>query len=194
MERFARNYLQQCIECILTENIDPLHRIYVNLYKDISGHRLDVRDFARTEQLRDSLEQYKSDVASGRRNKSAAYEVTISSYRKYRPGDRVTYYITGNDANIKGFENCKLAEAWDPNFPDENVPYYLRRLDEYSKKFEVFFTPQDYRRIFTVEDLFGFSGKGIQIVTKEVKEEEKPTEEEQIEPMSRDFKIWLAEE
>ena len=194
MERFARNYLQQCIEFLLNENIHSLHRLYVNLYKDLSEHRLDVHDFARTEQLKDSLEQYRGDVASGRRNKSAAFEVAINSYRNYRAGDRVSYYITGNDPNIKGFENCKLAEEWDPNFPDENIPHYLKRLDEYSKKFESFFRPPDYRKIFSVDDLFGFSAKGIQTLTKEMKEEEEPIEEEPMEPAPREFKIWLAEE
>ncbi len=194
MERFARDYLQQCIESLLKGNIESLHELYVNLYKDISEHRLGVRNFARTEQLRDSLEQYKRDVVSGKRNKSAAFEVAIASYRNYRVGDRVSYYMTGNDANIKGFEHCKLAEAWDPNFADENVPYYLKRLDEYSKKFEVFFIPQDFGKIFSVEDLFGFSAKGIQVLTKEMKEEEEPTEEEPVEPTLGEFKIWLAEE
>ena len=194
MERFLRNYVQQSIGCLLTENIESLHKLYVHLNRDLSAHRVDVREFARTEQLRDSLEQYALDVASGKRNKSAVYEVAIASYRNYRPGDRITYYITGNDPNVKGFENSKLAEAWDPNFPDENVPYYLKRLDESSKKFEVFFAPQDFSRIFTVDDLFEFSAKGIKILTKEKREEEEPIEEELPEPSAREFKIWLAEE
>lgn len=195
MERFARNYLQQCIECLLYENFESLHALYVSLYKNISEHRLDVRDFARTEHLRDSLEQYLHDVESGKRNRSAAYEVAIKSLRTYRPGDRVSYYITGNESNIKGFENCKFAEDWDPNFPDENIPYYLKRLDEYSKKFEVFFSPQDFQKIFSVEDLFGFSPMGIKILSNETKEDvEKLEEEEPLDSTSRDFKIWLAEE
>ena len=194
MERFARNYLRQCIECLLNGKVEILHQLYVNLYKDISAHRLDVRDFARTENLRDTIDQYERDVASGRRNKSAAYEVAAASYRTFKAGDRVSYYFTGSDTNIKGFENCKLAESWDPNFPDENTPFYLKRLDELSKKFEEFFTPQDFRRIFSVEDLFGFSPKGIELLTREVKEAAVPAEDEPAELSKSEFKIWLAEE
>jgi len=169
MERFARNYIQQCIDYLLNNNIGGLHKLYVNLYGDIREHNLDVKDFARTESLKDSIEEYDRDVASGKRNKTASYEVAKSSGRQYRSGDKISYYITGTDANIKGFENCKLAEEWDANFPDENVNYYLKRLDEYSRKFEIFFTPQDFHRIFSVEDLFGFSAQGIQNIVTEVR-------------------------
>jgi len=132
--------------------------------------------------------------APGRCDMSAAYEVAAASYRTFKAGDRVSYYFTGSDTNIKGFENCKLAESWDPNFPDENTPFYLKRLDELSKKFEEFFTPQDFRRIFSVEDLFGFSPKGIELLTREVKEAAVPAEDEPAELSKGEFKIWLAEE
>lgn len=191
MERFARLYLHHCIDCLFNNNVEGLHRLYVDLRRDFLEHRLDVRDFAKTETLRDSLEEYLREVSEGKRNRTAAYELALRTRKPFRPGDKISYYITGTDPNIKGFENCKLAEEWIPNAPDENVAYYLRRLDEYTKKFEVFFTPQDFRKIFSADDLFEFSPENIQIVTEAVKkvEEEIPEEEFAIEP-----RIWLAEE
>lgn len=177
MERFGRNYVQECIDCLLNSNIDGLHRLYVNLHKDIQEHKLTARDFARTESLKDSIEEYERDVGSGNRNRSASYEAAKASGRQYRIGDRVSYYITGTDASIRSFEHSKLAEEWDPNFPDENVGYYLKRLDEFSEKFKIFFTPQDFHRIFSIEDLFGFSAEGIQSIVTEVKAEEEVKDE-----------------
>jgi DNA polymerase elongation subunit (family B) len=170
MERFARNYIRDCIECLLYEKIDKLHELYVSLYKDIRDHKLDIRDFAKTETLRDTIEEYERDVVNGKRNRTASYELAKLSGRKFKVGDRVSYYFTGLDANITGFENCKLAEGWDANFPDENAKYYLRRLEECSSKFKTFFTPQDLHRIFSLDDLFGFTAEGIHPVTAEVKE------------------------
>jgi hypothetical protein len=125
-----------------------------------------VRDFAKTEALKDSLDEYKRQVEMGRRNKSAAYEIALAAGRSFKPGDYVSFYVTGNDPNVKTFEKCKPVSEWDPNFPDENVAYYLRRLDEFAEKFFEFFFPKDFRSIFSPDDLFPFSAKGIVVATR----------------------------
>ena len=130
-------------------------------------------------------------MAAGKRNRTAVYEIAVATGLAWKRGDKLSYYITGSDEHAKGFENCKLADEWDPNFPDENVPFYLRRLDEFSKKFEPFFASSDFRSIFSVDDLFAFSPAGIQIITVKVeKEQEEPlvVDAEAIEPT-----IWLDE-
>ena len=189
MERFGRHYVMQCISALLNSDIQGLHTLYCNLHDAIVDQKLDIRDFARVEMLKDPIDRYKLDVESGRRNRSAAFEVAIASARHYRPGDRVAYYITGRDPNVRTFENCKLAEEWDPNFPDQNVLYYLRRLDEISEKFRQFFIPQDYRAIFSTDDLFSFSPRGITPLTIESRGE--PEESPERKP---DFNIWLDEQ
>lgn len=165
MERFGRHYINKCIACLLNGDIAGLHALYTDLHKTIADLTLDIKDFARVETLRDTLDTYTRDVESGRRNKSAAYEVAIASGKSYRIGDRVAYYVTGQDPNVRTFESCKPAEDWDPNFPDQNVGYYLKRLDEFSEKFKPFFLPQDFRNIFSADDLFRFSPLGISLLT-----------------------------
>jgi DNA polymerase I len=161
MERFGRNYIVQCIGCLLNTDIQGLHTLYSSLHHAITEHKLDIRDFSRVEVLRDSLDKYKTDVEAGKRNRSATYEVALVSGKHVRPGDRVAYYVTGHDANVRTFEHCRSSEEWDPNFPDQNVSYYTKRLDEFSEKFKPFFLPQDYRAIFSADDLFAFSPHGI---------------------------------
>jgi DNA polymerase, archaea type len=128
-----------------------------------------VKDFERTESLKDPLALYVQETKEGKRSKSAAYEVALMYQRTSERFTRVSYYITGNDPNPRVFENCKPASEWDPNFPDENVPFYLKRLDEYSTKFRPFFLPQDYRNIFSVEDLFSFDSQGVTPVTTSIR-------------------------
>jgi len=169
IERFGRSYLQQCVDCLLNDRIHDLHNLYIELEKTIRSHGLDIADFAKAEVLKDSLESYQSDVAKGKRNRSAAYELALKSSRTYKQGSRIRYYITGSDANVKGFENAKEAHEWDANFPDENTEYYLKRLEEFSKKFELFFDQRGFESIFSTEDLFGFDPTAIVIVNRKEK-------------------------
>ena len=47
----------------------------------------------------------------------------------------------------------------------------MKRLEEFSKKFEVFFSEKDFDAIFSSEDLFGFDATRISIITKKVSPE-----------------------
>jgi DNA polymerase I len=191
MEQFGRTFLHQSIDHLLNNSVEGLHRLYVGYRQTLLEHGMDVRDFARTETLKDSLDVYQDEVRAGKRNKSAAYEVAMALGKPFRPGDRVSYYITGNDPSAKGFENCKAAEEWDPNFPDENVPYYLRRLDEFSEKFIDFFSPSDFRAVFDAEGLFPFDPKAITLLISDVGDR-KPGPPDDV-PPSLKFGIWLDE-
>jgi len=192
MEPFGRRYVEQCIRLLLENDIAGLHNLYVETYTALANHRVNVHDLARTETLRDSHEQYERDVKEGKRNRSASYEAAIAAGLKWRPGKKITYYITGNDAEVPEFQNAKILDLWDPNFPDENIPHYLKRLQELSKKFEHFFLPQDYAAIFSADTLFDFSGQGIGTLVSGVSG--KLMDDEDADSTSRqekDFPIWL---
>ncbi len=171
MEAFGRSHIRACIDCLLREDIAGLHELYVQCRQKIMDHKLDVREFVRVEALKDSLAHYDEEVRSGKRNKSAAYEVARNTSRQVKPGDRIAFYITGSDPNARGFENAKAADEWNPNFPDENVPFYLRRLDEFSEKFRDLFPPAQFRSIFSSEGLFPFDPRGISILVTDITEQ-----------------------
>ncbi|QXD14627.1 DNA polymerase [Rhodocaloribacter litoris] len=171
-ERFGRRFVREAVRLLLDEDIQGLHDLYLAYRDRITAHAWDgVEDFARTETLKDTLEQYEADVAAGKRPRAAAYELARrraeTTGQPVRKGDRVTYYIAGTGAHVTGFENARLAGEWDPARPDENTAYYLKRLDEFARKFEPFFTEHDFRLIFSPEDLFGFSPRGIRPLTHE---------------------------
>ena len=190
LERFAKNYIQFCIHHILQEDILGLHKLYVALLQDISQHRLDAIDFCRTETIRDSMEEYDQAVKDGSRKPAAAYEVARQSGLSVKPGDKITYYVTGTQAGVKIIENCRLAEEWEPNFPDENIAYYVDRLNECSKKFEIFFLPEDFKRVFSADDLFGFTPDNIKLLKpKDVARGSMPPAEDE----GGEFGIWLDE-
>jgi DNA polymerase, archaea type len=188
MEQFGRTYVHQCIDFILNGNIDGLHRLYLQYELAIREQTMDVRDFARVEALKDPISVYEEEVRAGKRNRGAAYEVAIASGKPIRPGDRIAYYITGTEANPRSSENCKSAEDWDPNFPDQNAPYYLRRLAEFSEKFLDFFRPPDFRAIFSSDDLFPFDATHIPLLITDVSE---PESDSGADSRLDQFGIWL---
>ncbi|MFQ5570188.1 MAG: DNA polymerase domain-containing protein [Rhodothermales bacterium] len=172
IERFGRRFVRNAIERLMEEDIQGLHDLYLQTREHILAHGwTDVADFSRTETLKDTVEQYQTNVEAGKRTRTATYELAIQRSRETgqpaRKGDRISYYITGTTATVTSFENARLAGAWNPARPDENTAYYLKRLDEFARKFEPFFTEHDFRLIFSPEDLFGFSPEGIRILRHE---------------------------
>jgi DNA polymerase elongation subunit (family B) len=190
IEKFGRRYVRACVESILQGDVARLHREYLTLHNDISSSRLPVGDFARTETLKDSAADYVKAVESGRRNRSGPYEAALRVLGEWRKGEKITFYVTGGDAGGPGHQNCRFASEWDPVAPDENSAFYLTRLEEISRKFEPFFTPTDFRRIFSPDDLFGFTPEGIAIVTREVEAGSSQGDSEE-DPGAREPTIWL---
>jgi len=190
LERFARNFIQLSINCLLQEDLLGLHNLYVSFVKEIENHRWEAADFSRTDTIRDTFETYESEIKENKRKPAAAYEVARRSGLVLKPGDRVSYYVTGTQSGVKIAENSRLSLEWDPNFPDENTAYYLDRLNESAKKFEVFFEPHDFKKVFSTEDLFGFTADGIQLVSQRVAfpEEAPPIDED-----GPEFGIWIDE-
>ena len=167
-EPFGRDFVRKAIRRLLDHDVAGLHELYVDTRdKIVNSDWEGVERFTRTETLKDTLEQYEADVAEGQRPRAATYELAKEKQnhtgKPMKKGDRITYYITGEDANVTAFRHCRRAEAWTPDAPDENTAYYLKRLDEFAKKFEPFFSEHDFRLVFSPEDLFGFSAEGIEI-------------------------------
>jgi len=194
IENYGRAFLRECIEALLNKDIDRLHNIYVKYYRMISEHQLKVKDFARIEVLRDNFVNYNKEVEEGKRNRSAPYELAIQSGMKWKSGDRIIYYISSYDAGPIGFENIRLADEWDPNFPDENVQHYLKHLEEYARKFENLFSEKDFHSIFSVDDLFGFTSKDIKVLNKITKSEIQDSLKEESETFHIEPRIWLDDD
>ncbi len=167
-ERFGRRFVREAIMLLLDEDIQGLHDLYLATRDRVLGHNWEsVDDFSRTETLKDTADRYRADVKAGKRTRAAAYELAIRHAEETgqppRKGDRVTYYIAGTSTQVTSFEDARLAAMWDPGAPDENTAYYLKRLDEFARKFEPFFGEHDFRLVFSPEDLFGFDPSGVTV-------------------------------
>src|SRR5947199_9392132 len=89
--------------------------------------------------LQDSLEKYRAKIAGSARKRAAAYELALASPESirgnYKPGDQISYYIKATPKKVPAYEAAKPASEFDPENRDENVDYYVAKLDELMKKF-----------------------------------------------------------
>lgn len=166
-EPFGKRFMREVTRLLLQEDIQGLHNLYLACMERIVQHTWQVEDFARTETLKASAEDYQADVQHGRRSKAAAYELALAraqaTGQPVRKGDRITYYITGTVPSVTSFTHARLAVEWDAAAPDENTAYYLKRLDDCAQRFAPFFSPENFSRVFAPEDLFGFAPTGIRL-------------------------------
>ena len=169
MEPFGKRFVLEAIALLLAEDVQGLHDLYTSARSRVLRHDWRVEDFARTETLKESEAAYLADVAAGRRTRAAAYELAIARARAtgqaVRKGEQISYYVSGSGANVTAFHNARLAKDWKAARPDENTDHYLRRLDEHARKFAVFFRPDDFARVFSPDDLFGFAPHGGELQT-----------------------------
>jgi DNA polymerase I len=135
LEKFQRLFLEEMIKFLMKGKPEEIGDLRERFEKQIRGREWKIDMLMKTDTLQDSLDKYRQKIAGSARNRAAAYELALSSGRNYRPGDQISYYITGTTRKIAAYENAKLASAFDPQNRDENVDYYIAKLDELVKKF-----------------------------------------------------------
>ena len=142
MERFLRQYLESSIRLLLEGKAAEVPALRQEFTAAIRERKWSIEMLAKADTLQDSLSQYSKKIEGSARNRSAPYELALRSKRTYQPGDQIRYYITGTKKKVSSYENAKLASEWDKNARDENVEYYVGKLDELAKKYEEF-VPKD---------------------------------------------------
>lgn len=138
LELFQRRFIQEAVRLLLEGRPEEVRGLADRYRDDLARHRWDKKMFVKTETLQESPAVYAEKVKGGKRNASAAYELALRSERRYQAGDQISYYVSGEGRRVKVYEACKLASQWDPENPDENVPYYQGKLEDLCKKFNPF--------------------------------------------------------
>ncbi len=139
LEGFQRDYIHDTLLALLTGDSALYLAMDQKCEDDLRNHAYPFAKLAKSENLSDSPETYlkkmKSETGARR---SAAYELALKSGRQYRAGDQISFYITGTKKNVTVADAAKLLSDADEKIRDENVPYYLAKLEELRKKFEPF--------------------------------------------------------
>jgi DNA polymerase elongation subunit (family B) len=135
LEKFQRVFLEEMIKMIMQGKPEAIADLRNDFERKIRNREWKIDMLMKTDTLQDSLEKYRAKIAGSARNRAAAYELALASGRNYRPGDQISYYIKTTPKKVPAYEAAKLATEFDPENRDENVDYYIAKLDDLVKKF-----------------------------------------------------------
>ena len=135
LEKFQRVFLEKIIKLIMEGKPEGIADLRGQFEKKIRNREWKIDMLMKTDTLQDSLDKYRAKIAGSARNRGAAYELALASARNYKPGDQISYYIKATPKKAPAYEAAKLASEFDPQNRDENVDYYVAKLDDLVKKF-----------------------------------------------------------
>src|SRR5512133_4097713 len=135
LEKFQRVFLEEMIKMIMQGKPEAIADLHQEFERKIRNREWKVEMLMKTDTLQDSLERYRAKIAGSARNRAAAYELALASGRNYKPGDQISYYIKATPKKVAAYEAAKLASEFDPETRDENIDYYVAKLDDLVKKF-----------------------------------------------------------
>src|SRR6478752_2117545 len=135
LEKFQRVFLEEMIKMIMQGKPEAIADLRNDFEQKIRNREWKIDMLMKTDTLQDSLDKYRAKIASSARNRAAAYELALASGRNYRPGDQISYYIKATPKKVPAYEAARLASDFDPQNRDENVDYYVAKLDDLVKKF-----------------------------------------------------------
>jgi len=135
LEKFQRVFLEEMIRLIMQGKPEAVGDLRDQFERKIRNREWKINMLMKTDTLQDSLDKYRAKIAGSARNRAAAYELALASGRNYKPGDQISYYVKATPKKVPAYEAAKLASEFDPQNRDENVDYYIAKLDDLVKKF-----------------------------------------------------------
>jgi DNA polymerase elongation subunit (family B) len=135
LEKFQRVFLEEMIKLLMQGKSEGIAGLRDDFEKKIRERAWHIDMLMKTDTLQDSLDKYRAKIGAGGRNRAAAYELALASGRDYKPGEQISYYIKATPKKVAAYEAAKLVSDFDPENRDENVDYYVAKLDELVKKF-----------------------------------------------------------
>src|SRR6266403_2193893 len=135
LEKFQRVFLEEMVKMIMQGKPEAIADLRNDFDRKIRNREWKIDMLMKTDTLQDSLDKYRAKIAGSARNRAAAYELALASGRNYKPGDQISYYIKATPKKVPAYEAAKLASDFDPQNRDENVDYYVAKVDDLMKKF-----------------------------------------------------------
>jgi DNA polymerase, archaea type len=135
LEKFQRVFLEEMIKLLMEGKPEGIPQLRDEFEQKIRNRAWPIEMLMKTDTLQDSLEKYRAKIDAGGRNRAAAYELALTSGRNYKPGDQISYYVKATPKKVAAYEAAKLVTDFDPQNRDENVDYYIAKLDDLMKKF-----------------------------------------------------------
>jgi len=107
LEKFQRVFLEEMIKLIMDGKPEEIFDLREKFKNKIRNREWNIDMLMKTDTLQDSLDKYRRKIAGSARNRAAAYELALASGRNYRPGDQISYYITGSGKKVAALRSAK---------------------------------------------------------------------------------------
>ncbi len=143
LEPFQRDFMREWLRLTLLGKSGEIPGLCRRYREAIRGRQWPITRLAKSETLQESPSTYQGKIQGGDRGRNAAYELALRSGREYQAGDQVSYYVTGHNKRVAVHSSAKLVGDWDEQRRDENVEYYVAKLDALIKKFDGGETQED---------------------------------------------------
>lgn len=143
MEPFLQTLTSHLIRWLLgLEERAPRDRVE-EYRKNIAWQKTDVRELARSENMNQNPDAYRMRVEANKKGpRRAALEAALRRKPLPRMGDRVTFYIARSRVGgSRDWERARLLEEYDPEKTPYDEAFYIRKLDDWVKRYEEFVLP-----------------------------------------------------
>ena len=136
LEPFQRDYIKQWLRFTLEDKPDAIAKLKSTFRNAIQQRTLPIQALAKSESLKESPVNYAAKIGDKARGRSAAYELAMKTGRSFQAGDQISYYVTGTKKSVAVHEAAKLVSEWKPEARDENVTYYVSKLEALIEKLD----------------------------------------------------------
>ncbi|MGE3913130.1 MAG: DNA polymerase domain-containing protein [Chloroflexota bacterium] len=133
-ERYGEQFLRAAAPLLLENKFEELRALYLDTVARLRNHEIPIEELCLSVILSKNPETY---AKSGRREEQ--YEVLQAAHRRWKAGERVTYYQARGNRK-------KLLDEY---AQDDDAEYYVRRLKEvYCQRFSRAVTREDFEALF----------------------------------------------
>jgi Ni/Co efflux regulator RcnB len=126
---------------MLRDGAAEIPALFDSAVKAVRSRSIPLAKLTRSEELSESVDEYRRRVEAGERSRSPSYEAVIASGRAFQRGDRVSFYIRrridGEKKRDPLYKRAKLANP-DDGVRDEDVEFYIEKLEDVAAQFDEF--------------------------------------------------------
>ncbi|MCF3648710.1 DNA polymerase domain-containing protein [Synoicihabitans lomoniglobus] len=113
--------------------------LVVRFRDEIPALKTPVQELAKTEILSQNPDTYEKFIATGGKPRRASAEVALQMTPRPSMGDRISYYILPRQkGQTSDWQRARALDAYDPMMAAYDPKYYLKKLDDWVKRYEPF--------------------------------------------------------
>ena len=141
VEPFLQNLTQTMISDILLEREDEIPKLIADTRELIKSGKADINQLAKSEYISKSPSAYKKEVEASGKGRRASLEASLLMQNQPAVGDKVSYYIAQLDGKKNPDWKCaRPIEQYDTTSMPYNPTYYLKKIDDWQKRFSELFS------------------------------------------------------